>query len=277
MSPRELSPDEVKQLQNLQALFDPATCFQRINDFAKWIFATIAVVGTLGAGLSNSTFSTLSPSGKVIFAIAVVLVGASLFAAVQAMEPQWVHANLSSRESMLAAVDANLLKRRRPLKWASYLFASALVMAALAPLASLVRPAAPTTLVALGYEVTSEGKMTAQATASNLLPSSAVEFTITSGTTPAGMVAPIVRKVADDKGRASLSIEVDDPSKWGTNLQLVVRWTNSLISDAPWSGHQELALPPTAIEKKPAVQQTHNHDSGTEKPNAKKKEPHKEE
>jgi hypothetical protein len=239
---RLLSPDEVKQLQNLQGLFDPATCFKRIDDFSKWLFATIAVVGTLGAGLSNSAFSTLSPAGKVMFAISVTLVGASLFEAVRAMEPQWVHANLASRESMLAAVDANLLARRQPVERASHLFASALIIAALAPLASLIWPPTPTAQVSLAYDIKTDGKITGQATASKLRPFAPIELILEGGRAPNGSVLPKVRKVADEKGQASLSIELTQPSKWGTDLKLLVHWASSDDLNASLSEQRELSL-----------------------------------
>src|ERR1700730_7293578 len=69
--PRPLSDAEVKQLQALQTVFDPAASLKRVDDFSKWIFASIGVIGSLGAAFSNSAFSTLAPCGKDIFGIAV--------------------------------------------------------------------------------------------------------------------------------------------------------------------------------------------------------------
>jgi len=75
--PRPLSDAEVKQLQSLQALFDPAASLKRVDDFSKWIFASVGVIGTLGAAFSNSALSGLAACGKVVFGVAVLLTGMS--------------------------------------------------------------------------------------------------------------------------------------------------------------------------------------------------------
>src|SRR5260370_20578562 len=73
LAARPLSDAEVKQLQALQMVFDPAASLKRVDDFSKWIFASIGVIGSLGAAFSNSAFSTLAPCVKGIFGVSVVL------------------------------------------------------------------------------------------------------------------------------------------------------------------------------------------------------------
>jgi hypothetical protein len=221
--PRPLSDAEVKQLQALQALFDPAASLKRVDDFSKWIFASISVIGTLGAAFSNSAFSSLAPCGKYVFAVAVLLTGVSLFAATMAIEPSWVHANPASREAMLAAVDANLRARRTPLRIAATLFALAVVTAALAPLVSLqcTTPGA----VATGYEIKADGKISGQVTASRLDAFVPIELSIHATSVPQNTVIPRQRKITDEKGQASLSIDLP-AGKFSNDLTLVVNWAD---------------------------------------------------
>jgi hypothetical protein len=221
--PRPLSDAEVKQLQALQTVFDPAASLKRVDDFSKWIFASIGVIGSLGAAFSNSAFSTLAPCGKDIFGIAVVLSGLSLFAATWTIEPKWVHANTASRESMLAAVEANLRARRLPLQIAAGLFSLSLAVAALAPLASL--QCAKAGEIALAYDIKADGKITGQATATKLGALVPVELTIQGVSLPQGTAIPKQRKVTDDKGQASLSIDIPS-GKVGNDLELVATWAD---------------------------------------------------
>jgi hypothetical protein len=221
--PRPLSDAEVKQLQALQALFDPAASLKRIDDFSKWIFASISVIGTLGAAFSNSALSSLAPCGKTMFAIAVLLTGVSLFAATLAIEPTWVHANPASREAMLAAVDANIRARRTPLRIAATLFAIAIITAALSPLVSLL--CSTPGKVAIGYEIKADGKISGQATASKMDAFIPVELSIQATSVPPNAVIPRQRKITDEKGQASLSIDLP-VGKFSNDLTLVVKWAD---------------------------------------------------
>jgi hypothetical protein len=237
---RPLSDAEVKQLQSLQAVFDPAAAFKRIDDFAKWIFGSIAVVGTLGAGFSNSAFSNLGPCGKVLFAIAILLIGLSLYFVTRTLEPRWVHANTSSRESMLAAVDSNLRARKAPLLTAATLFATSIVFAAFAPLSSLLcsaskSPAEPR--VQLGFEIKSDGKTTGQLSASGMKPFTPIELTFVTQTLSALPLAPVAHKYADEHGQATLAADLPDVTKFNHNLNLLARWGDS--ADSTELSHQQ--------------------------------------
>jgi hypothetical protein len=222
-SPRPLSDAEVKQLQALQTVFDPAGSLKRLDDLSKWIFASIGVIGSLGAAFSNSAFSSLAPCGKNVFGIAVFLVGLSLFAATRSIEPRWVYANTASRESMLSAVEANLRARKLPIQVACGLFSVSLVVAALAPLVSL--RCGTVGEIALAYDVKADGKITGQAMAAKLGAFVPIELTIQGGSLPQGGVIPKQRKVTDEKGQASLSIDLP-AGKIGNDLRLVVAWAD---------------------------------------------------
>ncbi len=122
---------------------------------------------------------------------------------------------------MLAAVDANLRARRRPLQIACGLFSLSLVVAALAPLVSL--QCGKDGEVALAYDIKADGKMTGQATAAKLSAFVPIELTIQGTSLPQGGVVPKQRRVTDEKGQASLSIDLPN-GRVGNDLKLVVSW-----------------------------------------------------
>jgi hypothetical protein len=250
---RPLSPVEQQQQADLQALFKPADALKRVDDFAKWIFTSIAVVGTLGAGFSNSAFATLTSTGRIVLAIAILLVGVSLFAATLALEPRWVHANPSSRESMLAAVDVNLRKRRRPLRWAAGLFALALVLAASAPLVSAF--SGREARVALGYELGADGKFTGLLTGTGLKPGTVLELRLDGTKDSKLWLAPSTRKSADVKGEALLSVNLANARDAGSDLRLSAGWADSTEDQGkeplpnPLTLAISLPAPPPGVER----------------------------
>lgn len=223
---REVSPDEQQQLAALQGVFKPDEAMKRVNDFAKWIFATVAVVGTLGAGFSNAAFQTLSDAGRFVLAGAVLLVGLSLYAATRALEPQWMHTNLASRDSMLAAIEGNLRRRRRPLQAAAALFALALVLAALAPLANAVSAWARSPQVALNYEWKADGKLSAQLVGVGLKAYAPVELSVeTAAATPLEQVR--TRRAVDTDGKAHAALDVALSLPPATALRLIGQWADA--------------------------------------------------
>jgi len=238
---RPVSPDEQQQLAALQGLFKPAEAMKRVDDFAKWIFASIAVVGTLGAGFSNAAFQTLSDAGRFMLAGAVLLVGASLYAATLALAPEWVDVNPASRGSMLAAVEAKLRRRRRPLQAAAALFALALVMAASAPLANVVSAWARSAHVVLNYEWKADGKLSAQLAGVGLNAYAPVELSLeTAAAPPVEQVR--TRKAADANGKAEASLDVALSLPAGTALRLIGQWADAPGIGAPFVHKQALDI-----------------------------------
>jgi hypothetical protein len=245
---RPLSPAEQQKLSDLQALFSPADALKRVDDFAKWIFTSIAVVGTLGAAFSNSAFGTLMGEGKVVFGIAILLVGASLFASTLALEPEWVHANPSSQSSMVSAVNENLRRRRVPIRCAAALFGLALVAAATAPLVSVSTDAKKPSVI-LGYELKPDGKFTGTLSATGLKPHSVVELRIEGAGDSKLSLAPSTRKTADAHGELSMSIELENVRDAGSGLKLSSGWADSPLEQVeerlPHPQTLSVLLPPS--------------------------------
>ena len=206
---RSLSPAQVQQLTDLQALLKPSASLQRIDDFSKWIFTSTAVVGTLGAAFSNAAFHQLAGLGKALFAAAVFFVALALFSATMALAPEFTYANPSSLESMLAAVDRRIKSRKRPLRAATVFFALALLFAGIAPFASLIplHPNKPAqTEVVFSYDISSEGKLIGSVSAQGLKPSAPLELSLSGASSKTAVILQKLRTVAGADGKASVKI-----------------------------------------------------------------------
>jgi hypothetical protein len=131
-------PPEIKaEFDSLRTVFDSKTALDRVDSYGKWLFNSAAIVGSLGAGLSNSSFAKLRGAGTWSFAIAVVALGMCLVAASRSIAPQWVQVQLTELDSLRNAVNDQFRKRQSLLTMAAFFFASALALAALSPLISL--------------------------------------------------------------------------------------------------------------------------------------------
>jgi hypothetical protein len=132
-------PPEIKaEFDSLRTVFDTKTALDRVDSYGKWLFGSAAIVGSLGAGLSSSSFAKLRGLGVWSFALAVVALGVCLVAASQSLAPQWVEVRLTDLKSLRHAVNSQFGKRQRLLTVAAFFFALALTLAALSPLASIV-------------------------------------------------------------------------------------------------------------------------------------------
>lgn len=131
-------PPEVKaEFDSLRTVFDTKSALDRVDAYGKWLFASAAVVGSLGAGISNAAFAKLRGPGAWTFALAVVGLGICLVAASRSIAPQWVQVRLLDIASLRSAVNTQFGNRQRLLTIAAAFFALALGLAALSPLISL--------------------------------------------------------------------------------------------------------------------------------------------
>lgn len=131
-----VSPDDVAEYEELRQLVSRKQSLLLLDDFAKWLFAAAAVVGTLGASFGASDANALTGAGRKLFAVAVALVGVSLALAALARLPLGKKVNFSSRDSLKSHIDGVTQFRGRLLRGAALLFAFALVLAGFAPLFS---------------------------------------------------------------------------------------------------------------------------------------------
>jgi hypothetical protein len=154
-SPRALSPDEVELLKKYRDLTMPAARLAGLDDFAKWLFTSVTVIGSLAAAFSTAAIKTFDTCSAAAFFVAIFLTGISLFLAVclRAVEP--VKANWQSLEDMLAKNEKALRTKQNFARGSGAAFAVAVLAAGCAPLLSLAcRPAAPN---ALSYSFGKDG------------------------------------------------------------------------------------------------------------------------
>src|SRR2546426_751917 len=130
---RTVSETQSGRLAALQTFTSPSESLNRLDAFAKWLFATVATVGTLGAALSTTGLAEPKRLGRFVFAAAVLALGFSLAMAAYSLAPKWVSANPNSIDSMENAVARTFASRRGPLRWAAFAFAAALLLAGFTP------------------------------------------------------------------------------------------------------------------------------------------------
>lgn len=131
-----VSPEDVKDREAMRERLGPVKSLETLEAFAKWIFASVAVVGTLGTAFSLLDLGSLSDDAQTLFGIAVACAGISLALAALAVAPQRANYNRHSAESMRRVLAAGARRRFVILTFAAVFFAGALVVAALAPIIS---------------------------------------------------------------------------------------------------------------------------------------------
>lgn len=134
--PEVLSLEEIADYEELRTLVSRKASLAVVDDFAKWLFAIAALVGTLGASFGVSGANDLAGTGKRMFAVAVAAVGVSLALAALARLPLPGRVNRYSDVSLDSYVGRLVKIRGWLLFFAAGLFAAALVLAGLSPLFS---------------------------------------------------------------------------------------------------------------------------------------------
>jgi hypothetical protein len=106
-----LDPDQLADYEQLRRLVSRETSLTLLDDFAKWLFPTAAIVGTLGASFGVSDANSLTGTGKTLFAVAVASVAVSLALAALARLPLPKRVYLYSRQSMASDIDRVVVVR----------------------------------------------------------------------------------------------------------------------------------------------------------------------
>jgi hypothetical protein len=139
---RALSPDEVELLKKYRDLTMPAARLAGLDDFAKWLFTSITVIGSLAAAFSTSAIKAFDTCSAASFFVAIFLTGVSLFLAVclRSVEPR--RANWQNLDDMLSKNDVALRTKQKLATASGATFALAVLAAGSTPLLSLAcRPA----------------------------------------------------------------------------------------------------------------------------------------
>lgn len=133
---RSLTAYESADLDELRDLISPKQSLALLDDFAKWLFAIAAVVGSLGTAFGVSSASDLTGTSKTRFAWAVACTAVSLTLAAFARLPLPVDVNRNSSDSLETAIASLTRARFWLLAGAAVAFGAALLLAAASVLAS---------------------------------------------------------------------------------------------------------------------------------------------
>jgi hypothetical protein len=218
--PRPLSPDEIELLKKYRDLSMPAARLAGLDDFAKWLFSSITVIGSLAAGFSTVAIKTFDTRSASVFFVAIFLTGISLFLAVclRAIEPK--KSNYQSLPDMLAKNDEALRRKQKLAAWSGGTFALAVLASGFAPLASVIcRPAAPSLLL---YSYGKEG-LKASASFRNS-PHTASQMKIiaqkVTDKSTTETVLSVQRMVSGDDGVAKLELSIPTTPPATTALKI---------------------------------------------------------
>jgi hypothetical protein len=212
-----VSPETKAEFDSLRTVFDTKSALDRLDSYGKWLFASAAVVGSLGAGLSNSAFSKLHGLSAWLFAAAVLSLGICLVQASKSIAPQWVEIRMAELKSMRQAVNSQFGRRQRLLTGASIFFSFALLLAAVSPLASLA-PNYPVPI--LHFSIDEKGTMDAGLEANGLSGGTLIQLRV-EATDGAKMQLPIASTSADQNGQAKVSVRMTGIGSASPNLRLV--------------------------------------------------------
>ncbi len=205
---RPLSREQA-QANDLADLGRPRVGMRGVDAYTEWIFISAGVIAVLGAGLSNAAFNTLSDLGKIVFGMALASVGLSVASSALSFASQWHAISPSSRDSMLAAINAQFAARRKFLVIASVSFAIALFLAGIAPLVSGVR--FPLRQEGLHHSVAYNldavtGSFQATLSGNGFVPGSPVELILQAVPRERSFILPRSRAIADTSGAAKITV-----------------------------------------------------------------------
>lgn len=107
-----LSPDEIDLYKKARDSMWPIARIATYDDFAKWLFTTIAVIGTLGAALSGTAFKVMRPAGAVVLGVSALLASIALATSVLSRASDFPpNTNWMSQEAVSNA--SQLMRRKR--------------------------------------------------------------------------------------------------------------------------------------------------------------------
>jgi len=131
-----LSEDEIAQFKKLRDLSNPTTQATAINEFAKWLFASVGTVTGLALAFATPNLAKLAGGALLVTGLAILCLGISLSAATWVLATGLSKVNFESLSNMQEEWKRVLGAKRAYAKVAGLSFAAALVLAASAPLIS---------------------------------------------------------------------------------------------------------------------------------------------
>lgn len=199
VEPTQVTPEEKAQTDALRACFDPKASLDRIDTFAKWIFSSCAIVGALGAGLSNSAFAKTHGIGTWLLAGSILCLGISLVAAALGIHPDLVRVRIYDPADLQAKVNDMIKGRQRLLSVATVFYGLAIVIAATVPFLSTM---GSQRIDKITYSIDGKGALSADLASSGAPGSAIIEFTVEQKTGSLGTAATTV----DASGEANIHL-----------------------------------------------------------------------
>jgi hypothetical protein len=234
---RAVSPDETAELASLRTALSPEGGFKVVDDFAKYLVASTAVLTAVGAGFSVSGFGELHGKAKPVFLTAIILMSFSLALAIISLRPRSLDYNPNSIESMYGAIDDVVGHRTRFLRWAAVCFAASLILAGAAHAVSTEAKDEP----GLRFNLSEDGTLTGHVTVDDARPGSVVRASFTAKSIPRGYFLPREQTLADESGRANLELKLSKTAGLQT-VRLVRAWRKKHAASISVD-HLRIALP----------------------------------
>lgn len=220
---RPVSKETVSELTELRELFKPEASARALDQFSTWLFATVAVVGTVGTALGATGVNELSGDGKELYAWAVVALGVSLALAAVSRIPQLSRFNPYSALSMRRQVNRILLIRAVALILAGIAFAVALVLAAWAPLKSTEAAEEPP--LSMTYALANTGQLVARFAVSDARPLTALFSELRTQAPAPRSSAPRARTTTNEDGEATVSLKLKNATSY-RRVVLFGKWVD---------------------------------------------------
>jgi hypothetical protein len=201
-----VTPQEVADLERLRGYFSPDTSLANTTKFAEWLFATVAVVGTVGTALGVIKLEDLEGEAQDFFAYAVLALGISLALAALALAPQPSRTNPHSAASMRRSLHRIIILRAIFLIPAALAFATALVLAGFVPFVSAADHVKEKS--GLSYSLDQSGRLNARLLVENGKPFSRLALATSTRPIRARRTLPQAETFTDDEGDAVLSLKL---------------------------------------------------------------------
>ncbi len=213
-------PDELGELDQLTALFAPAAGARVVDRLATWLLGAAGLVATLAAGGLLTDWLELGERGERLLAFAVLGLGVSLTLAALARAPRVTRIDPDDTGSLRRKLRRGLIARFAALLLAVFAFAAALSLAAFATLADDPSKRPPTHIA---YTLTMGGHLSARFAVADAEAFSPVSAAVASTSFEQTLRLPRARSIANEDGRAVLSLIVPDAWRVGT-VTLVGNW-----------------------------------------------------
>ena len=227
-----VSDERLAQFNSLVTFFDAKTSMDRIDTYAKWIFASSAVVGALGVGLANGVVAKAHGMSLILFVVAIACLGVSLVAACRSIAPQEVEIELNQLESMRRAVNEQFATREAHLRTATTFYAVALLLAAMVPITSTLLPSHAAKLT---YSIDAKGLMNGDASVDGVRKDEAIMLEVERQGAPLA-VAAVLPGASGDQTLHTGPVTIDPGG-----VTYLILWEKS-ARDAAWTELERISI-----------------------------------